>query len=836
MKGLFRAMKLSPAILLVLAVCTMQRPSSAQVRSSGQEVFAHNSVSKEGSDKRAPTLEDFLQFEAVTGDETTSLSPDGAYLAYQRRACDIWLISTTEGHPFQLTNGQVIGCVLVLHWSPDSQHLWMMSVSKAHSESVSGLSGKSWVWSRGSNKTTEFPVSEVPWYKSNPWMSNRELVLTLLPAVAGCDLPGDGACGVRRRCDKVSVSVLESGIAVDLQAREQAKLISIDVKNGKRGIIASAPIIEAANPSPDKQRIAVAVQVDVWQPAANDEISVTGGARFGIEVDELLPHVSRRKLLGMPAFYSPQISWSPDGATLLVHEGPEGSTDRLPSFLCDSSTLSCQSIESTAVAAGHFIWYGGHELLISTTETFDQRQAAERNAPRYMKLGADGRFHAFPTDPEVSFDQLLPLADGSGLIALLNGVVWKTDGFGHLKKQYPVLDSRPIGRIRSSFSDSPEAVESHLLLEVASDRGPGWYDLDLSSSQVSALDPPKPGAVPILFQSETGVTVFSVDDSTGTYVFVKWPKSKPMKVYEANTDLSNLRELRVTTFPYKSLRGEDLVAQLHLPLDYDKTKRYPTIVEVYLGDTYDAWPETLTRVENDSRITNAALLALHGYAVLIPSMPNMVAPQRSNWELHKTPSDPYSELMNGVSPAIDELVRLGVADPDRLGVLGHSFGGFSVYGLLSQTTRFKAAVAAAGPSDFISMYGTYAGEERYSCYPQERMFRYFNSEFGQTAFGGPPWKDAERYRRNSPITYVDRIQTPLMIIQGDRDFIPIEQGEEMFSGLYRQNKRAEFVRYWGEGHSIEDPANLRDMWKRIYAWFDEFVKPGKSDGEPHAQE
>jgi dipeptidyl aminopeptidase/acylaminoacyl peptidase len=94
--------------------------------------------------------------------------------------------------------------------------------------------------------------------------------------------------------------------------------------------------------------------------------------------------------------------------------------------------------------------------------------------------------------------------------------------------------------------------------------------------------------------------------------------------------------------------------------------------------------------------------------------------------------------------------------------------------------------------------------------------------------GNPPWKDLGRYIRNSPITYVYRVQTPLMIIQGDMDYVAMQQGEEFFTSLYRQGKRAKFVRYWGEGHVLESPANIRDMWSQIFNWFDEFSPKGDS--------
>jgi len=96
-------------------------------------------------------------------------------------------------------------------------------------------------------------------------------------------------------------------------------------------------------------------------------------------------------------------------------------------------------------------------------------------------------------------------------------------------------------------------------------------------------------------------------------------------------------------------------------------------------------------------------------------------------------------------------------------------------------------------------------------------------EQGQFRMGNPPWKDFERYVRNSPLSYAERVETPLMIVHGDMDFIPMQQSEEFFTALYRQGKRAELVRYWGEGHTPESTDNVRDLWHRIYAWLDEFL-------------
>ena len=112
---------------------------------------------------------------------------------------------------------------------------------------------------------------------------------------------------------------------------------------------------------------------------------------------------------------------------------------------------------------------------------------------------------------------------------------------------------------------------------------------------------------------------------------------------------------------------------------------------------------------------------------------------------------------------------------------------------------------------------------RYDPHPHEVLFQMSITETGQIGLGSPPWKDAGRYLRNSPISYVDRVETPVLIMQGDMDYVPIQQGEEFFMALYRQGKRARFVRYWGEGHVLDSPANIRDLWQQIYRWFDEFL-------------
>lgn len=145
-------------------------------------------------------------------------------------------------------------------------------------------------------------------------------------------------------------------------------------------------------------------------------------------------------------------------------------------------------------------------------------------------------------------------------------------------------------------------------------------------------------------------------------------------------------------------------------------------------------------------------------------------------------------------------------------------------GLIAQTNRFRAAVASAAYSNLASLYGTFYGEYRHGDggNPQRaQVLRMLQFERGYYGADAPPWEQPERYRTNSPIWRVADVQTPLMLVHGEMDFIPIQQAEEFFTALYRRDKRVSLVRYGGEGHTIADRTNVLDLWRRLAAWLEE---------------
>lgn len=228
-----------------------------------------------------------------------------------------------------------------------------------------------------------------------------------------------------------------------------------------------------------------------------------------------------------------------------------------------------------------------------------------------------------------------------------------------------------------------------------------------------------------------------------------------------------------------------------------------------------------TRVAREIQVIFAFGLTLgapHG-AVVLPSIPYPDKPLLS---------DMIAPLTAAVIPLIDTVVARGIADPNRIALLGQSAGGYAVQAMITQTNRFRTAISTAGYSDLISLYGTFYGQFRHGDAgdPQaSTALRMMQFERGYYQAGAPPWTALDRYMRNSPIFRVARVETPLMIVQGENDFISVQQSEEYFSALYRQNKRAVFVRYYGEDHTITRRANVLDFWRRLEAWLLETMPP-----------
>ena len=166
----------------------------------------------------------------------------------------------------------------------------------------------------------------------------------------------------------------------------------------------------------------------------------------------------------------------------------------------------------------------------------------------------------------------------------------------------------------------------------------------------------------------------------------------------------------------------------------------------------------------------------------------------------------YQDVMAGVDYALAHYP----VDPKRLGVTGYSYGGFLTNWVITQTTRFKAAVVGAGISNWLSDYGT-------ADIPRTK----------ESEFSGAPWnQDAgERLRALSPITYAGNVKTPTLFVHGESDMrVPIEEGEQMYTALRKQHVEAKFIRYPGNYHGGWPPWDVVHRYYQETGWLQEHLK------------
>jgi dipeptidyl aminopeptidase/acylaminoacyl peptidase len=267
---------------------------------------------------------------------------------------------------------------------------------------------------------------------------------------------------------------------------------------------------------------------------------------------------------------------------------------------------------------------------------------------------------------------------------------------------------------------------------------------------------------------------------------------------------------------YMSAKGKKLQAALFLPANYEPHKRYPTIVYIY-----EKLSQGLNRYATPSASGfNPSVYTSNGYAVLMPDIVYQV-------------NDPGMSAVWCVLPALEAAIATGVVDRDRVGLHGHSWGGYQTAFLITQTEAFKAAVAGAPLTDLISMYNSIYWNVGIANQP------IFESSQGRFTTG--PWDNLEAYIRNSPVYHAKKVKTPLLLLHNDKDgAVDWNQGIEYFNTLRRLRKPVILLQYKGENHGLVKPANRKDYTVRMREFFDHHLRDAKAHawlekGIPHLQ-
>ena len=253
---------------------------------------------------------------------------------------------------------------------------------------------------------------------------------------------------------------------------------------------------------------------------------------------------------------------------------------------------------------------------------------------------------------------------------------------------------------------------------------------------------------------------------------------------------------------YITDKGDSLQGVLYLPAGYQEGKKYPTIVYYY-----EKTSQNMHYYVNPSFPGGGyhpTLFTSNGYAVFTPDI------------VYKM-DDPGMSAVWAVLPAVKAAIATGIVDPDKMGLQGHSWGGYQTAFLATQTNMFKAAAPGAALTDLVSMYNLI----------------YWNSgggnmsifEASQGRFKGAPWENWDSYLRNSPIHHVKKVQTPILLLHNDKDgAVDFTQGVEFYNALRRLKKPVVMVQYKGENHGIAKMENRKDYAVRMLEFFDHFLK------------
>ena len=277
--------------------------------------------------------------------------------------------------------------------------------------------------------------------------------------------------------------------------------------------------------------------------------------------------------------------------------------------------------------------------------------------------------------------------------------------------------------------------------------------------------------------------------------------SKVKKISSANPQQKDYSWGTIELYEWTDLNGNKLTGLLVKPENFDPTKKYPMLVNFYEKSS-NRLHQHRTPLPGRSTI-NYPFYASKGYIIFNPDVPYRIG-------------YPGESAYNAVIPGVASLIEKGFVDKDRIGVQGHSWGGYQVAYLINHTNIFKCAESGAPVVNMFSAYGGIRWGSGLS-----RMFQY---EHTQSRIGGTIWEYPLRYIENSPIFDLDKCNTPVLILHNDKDgAVPWYQGIEYFVGLRRLNKPAWLLNYNDEPHWPVKLQNRKDFNIRMQQYFDYYL-------------
>ncbi|MDQ6757104.1 MAG: prolyl oligopeptidase family serine peptidase [Bacteroidota bacterium] len=348
--------------------------------------------------------------------------------------------------------------------------------------------------------------------------------------------------------------------------------------------------------------------------------------------------------------------------------------------------------------------------------------------------------------------------------------------------------------------------------EFIDDSKPVYFTTYGDKSKKSGFAKLEKGKVTNLIFEDAQVSRLTKAKDANSFLFIKQDFDKPPALFSTDNFITN--DVVVNTNPqqkeyawgkselitFTNKKGKKMQGALFYPAGYEAGKKYPMVTYIY-----ETVSNTVHGYINPSQRTpyNATNYTTNGYFVFRPDIVYEI-------------NDPGMSAVNCVVPAVEEVLKTGMIDKDKLGLMGHSWGAYQTTFIITQTNLFKAAVAGAPLTNLISMSNSIYWN---SGTPDAKIF-----ETSQGRFEGPWYERMEDHMRNSPMYQAANINTPLLVAFGDKDgAVDWHQGIEMYSTMRRMQKPMIMLVYADENHGLAKKENQIDYQKRQKEFFDHYL-------------
>jgi dipeptidyl aminopeptidase/acylaminoacyl peptidase len=690
----------------------------------------------------------------------------------QNEANDIWITDLENGNSRNLTEG--LGSNWDPAWSPDGHYLAFLSDRDGSGQA------RLWIWDSRQDQLRLTSTVNVRSPYPSPgiqWMPNsHEVVLAIIPerlsleeyvrqvtspahSLASATEMGSGAGVILYSSSPAAAPDLSGARSsrMNLDAFSFSDLALVNVVTGGVQALSHGRRIGWYSPSGDGSQVAYAVP---------KHLHAVGRFRKTYDlVSRDLSNGNERTIVS-DALLGEAFGWSPD-RSLLVYGIYDASGDGMEWFAAPASGGQARRLATLPHATAPFA------------------MPAWDPTGRYFFLIADGALWCV----SVLDDQAIQIARIPGRRIV-----------------------RRVAQAGPRLWSSDQGQTTVVLARDLEGKQDGFYRIDLQSGKSKLLAEDGRCFECNVLGSGMGLNMVAASPKYLAYVAEDaqhapdvWLSDarfeQPRRLTRLNPQMEKYKMGSPRLVDWLSDDGKPLHGALLLPSDFHAGTQYPLVVYVYptrLSRDYDqfgfgGFPGPL----------NLQLLATRGYAVLLP-------------DIEQDKSDGIASFAKCVLPGVTKVVELGIADPERVGVMGHSAGGYAAFGLLTTTRRFKAAVALAGFGDYSGLYGQL-----------DRDGAAWASDETEQELGGLPWQQPFKYIEKSPFYYLDRIETPLLIVHGSDDgAVSSFLADQMFVGMRRLGKEVEYAKYLGVIHVPRDwnYVDQVDVANRVIAWFERHLR------------